>query len=101
MYMRPRRRVVVGVGLAFETGRLALGSGHVDRIVQRLRGPVVDVGDAGAAATAASVTVTERRQRAGDLFTDDTEHHHVRAWYEHGDYDHGRGGRQANHYAHV
>jgi len=99
--MRPRRRVVVGVGLAFETGRLALGSGHVDRIVKGLRGPVVDVRDAGDAAAAAAVTVTERRQRAGNLFADDTEHHHVRARYEHGDHDHGRGGRQANHYAHV
>jgi len=96
--MRPGRRVVVRVGLAFETGRLAFGGGHVDRIVQGLRAPVVDVGDASAAAT---VTVTERRQRAGDLFADNAEHHHVRAWYEHGDHDHGRGCRQADHHAHV
>jgi len=47
------------------------------------------------------VTVAERRQRAGDLFADDAEHHHVRARYEHGDDDHGGGGRQTDHYAHV
>jgi len=95
--MRPGRRVVVWVGLALETGRLALGGGHVDRIVQGLRAPIVNVRDAGAAA----VTVTERRQRAGDLFADDAEHHHVRARYEHGDHDHGRGRRQTDHHAHV
>lgn len=67
----------------------------MDRVVQGLCGSVIDVGDAG------GVSVAEGRQRAGDLFADNSEHHHVRARYEHGDNDDGCGSRQADHDAHV
>lgn len=97
MYLRTGRRVVVRIRLALETGRLALLSGrHLDRVVQSLRGPVINVRNA-----AGSVTVGQRRERAGDLFANNAEHHHVRARYEHGDHDHGCGTGQADHDAHV
>lgn len=97
VYLRTGRRVVVRVRLALETGRLALlSSRHLDRIVKSLRGPVINVRNA-----TGPLTVGQRRERASDLFANNAEHHHVRAWYEHSDHDHGCGTGQADHDAHV
>lgn len=103
--MRTGRRIVIRVGLA------ALGRRVHHRIVQGLRGPAMDVAGGGVAARAAAASavvtgaagvvtataavavtaVQRRRRRAGDAFADDAERHHVRARYEHGDHDRGRG----------